>query len=732
MNGDQTVQRAPQSRLTPLTVLFIYLLAGGGWLISRSAARQRSAEEALQSQMEKFRRLVKAVETMQIGVTITDLDRKIIYTNPAEASMHGYTVEELIGRDVRVFSGSAQWTPLNLDQVKEMKKWRRESINVRKDGSRFAVQIMSDVVLNAAGKPIGIVACCEDITERKRVEGALLESKRRVEHILESITDAFFAVDNGWRFTYVNGQAEHFLQRGRSELIGRSLWDELPEIADSVFEENYRKAMADHAAVEFEGCYPPSDTWFQVHAYPSQDGLSVYFQDITERKGTEERIRQMAFYDPLTGLPNRTLFKDRLSQALAQAHRHSRLLAVVFLDLDRFKVINDTLGHAVGDQLLQATAQRLKECCRREVDTVSRRGGDEFIIMLPELDEMRDAVHVAQKIIDSFANPFDIGDHELFVTTSIGISIYPYDGNEVETLVKNADMAMYRAKEQGRNNYQLYTPAMNARAFERLSLEKSLRKALEHEEFLLHYQPRVDTSTGRIVGLEALVRWRHPDLGLVLPAQFIPLADETGLIAPLGEWVMRTACAQNRAWRAQGLPPVHIAVNVSPRQFLLRTLGETVSRALRDNGLEPDSLELEVAESIMLHDMEEVIRTMRRLNAMGVRLSLDNFGSGYSSLGCLKKVPIHALKIDHSFIRAITCNPDDEAITTALIIMARSLKLRVVAEGVETAEQVELLRSLECEEMQGHFFSRPLPAEEIPALLGWEPWEIVPRKRRSL
>jgi diguanylate cyclase (GGDEF)-like protein len=436
-------------------------------------------------------------------------------------------------------------------------------------------------------------------------------------------------------------------------------------------------------------------------------------------------IRHMAYHDPLTGLPNRELFNELLHLALAQAqrHDHDRLLAVLFLDLDRFKVINDTLGHTVGDQLLQAVCHRLKECCRRDRDLVARRGGDEFIILLPDLDSTQEAVRVAQKIIDSFTQAFVLPEHELFISTCIGISIFPDDGAEGDTLIRNADMAMYRAKEHGRNRYHLYNPAMDVEAARRLTMEISLRKALEKQEFFLHYQPKVNVKTGRVVSFEALVRWQNPELGLVEPKQFIPLAEETGLIVPIGEWVLRTACAQNRAWQDANFPPLRVAVNFSPRQFQILRLADMVENVLAETNLDPCWLELEVTEGIMLQNVEITITTLRRLSDLGVHISIDDFGIGYSSLSYIKKLPINTLKIDQSFVSDITSNSDDAAIATAVITLAHSLGLNVIAEGVEDEEQAMLLDSLECTEMQGFFFSKPLSAEEFPLLLRKLHWK---------
>jgi diguanylate cyclase (GGDEF)-like protein len=443
-----------------------------------------------------------------------------------------------------------------------------------------------------------------------------------------------------------------------------------------------------------------------------------------------EDIRYMAYYDPLTGLANRQLFNELLHLALAQAqrHNHNRLLAVLFLDLDRFKVINDTLGHAVGDQLLQAVAQRLKQCCRRDRDTVSRRGGDEFIILLPDLDTAQEAVRVARKIIEAFKQPCVIPGHELFIGTCIGISIYPEDGTDGETLIKNADMAMYRAKELGRNQYHLYNASMDALASRRLEMENALRRALQKEELFLHYQPQVNVRNGRVICIEALVRWHDPELGSISPKQFIPLAEETGLILPLGEWVMREACRQNKVWQDAGFPPVRVAVNISPQQFQMQKLPDVVEEILAQTGLSPQWLEIEITEGIMLQDVENTIRTLRRLSDLGVHISIDDFGTGYSSLSYIKKLPIHTLKIDQSFVSDITVNPDDAAIARAIITMAQSLRLNVIAEGVEEKEQMKFLYSLNCTGMQGFYFSKPLPPEECYPLLSRPRWHRPGRR----
>lgn len=435
-----------------------------------------------------------------------------------------------------------------------------------------------------------------------------------------------------------------------------------------------------------------------------------------ERKRSEERLQYLAYHDPLTDLPNRTLFYDRLALALANAHRHRQMLAVLFIDLDQFKNVNDTLGHAMGDRLLQGFAERLTGSLR-EGDTIARMGSDEFTMLLPEIDQVEDAVKIAQCIFGAIKESWVLSGYEFHITASIGISVYPNDGADADNLLKNADTAMHRAKEKGRNNYQLYTPAMNEKILERLALEKSMRFALMHEEFVVYYQPQVNICSGEIIGLEALVRWQHPNLGLVFPDRFISSAEETGLILPIGEWVLRTACAQNKAWQDKGYQPVRVAVNLSPYQFQQQNLVETVSRVLLETGLAPQWLELEITEGIAMQDVEMTITTLRDLRAMGIGISIDDFGSGYSSLNYLIQFPISKLKIDQSFIREIESNPKNAAIVTTIIVLAQNLKLQVIAEGVENAEQFAFLKQNRCEEMQGYLFGKPVPAEIIEEVL---------------
>ncbi|MDO8589261.1 MAG: EAL domain-containing protein [Armatimonadota bacterium] len=436
----------------------------------------------------------------------------------------------------------------------------------------------------------------------------------------------------------------------------------------------------------------------------------------SELLAARAELQERATHDSLTGLPNRLLFADRLNQCLAAARRRKDLLAVMFLDLDRFKLINDTLGHNAGDQLLRKVADRLKTCLR-EGDTLARMGGDEFTITLADMQSERDAVAVAQRALDALTDQFLIAGHELFISTSIGISLFPAHGSDVETLVKNADAAMYRAKEQGRNCYKVFSGSLNVDATARVRLESGLRKAIDKDQLVLHYQPRVDIRSGRITGGEALVRWQHPELGLLPPDQFIPVAEETGLIVGLTEWVLRTACDQNMAWQRAGHPIMDVAVNVSARHFQNASLLTAVENALHSSGLAAECLCLELTENALTLNPEAAAGVLRDLKSMGVRLAIDDFGAGRASLNYLKRFPVDVVKIDRSFVRDLTTDPNDAAIAGAVVAMAHSLKLKVVAEGVETLEQLDFLRSLNCDEMQGYFVSRPVRPAAFADLL---------------
>ncbi|MEA5509244.1 EAL domain-containing protein [Crocosphaera sp. UHCC 0190] len=453
-----------------------------------------------------------------------------------------------------------------------------------------------------------------------------------------------------------------------------------------------------------------------VHYLSDHQLIRSYLFDVTARKQAEKQLKYRAFYDTLTDLPNRTYFDDKLDIALVKARQEDHLMAVLFLDLDCFKNINDTLGHGIGDQLLKHFAKRLNSCVRNH-DLVARWGGDEFTLLLPQINSPEDTVNLSQRILDELKQPFEISGHQLYVKTSIGIAIYPQDGTDAETLLKNADAALYRAKERGRNHYRFYSSTMTSKASLLLKLENLLYQALEAEEFCLNYQPQLKLKNNKISGMEALLRWYHPELGHVSPVKLIPLAEKTDLIIPISLWVLKTACQQNKNWQKSGLPAVPIAVNLSARQFQQPNLVEMVSQVLEETGLDPHFLDLEITETAIMQNLDFSQETLQKLRALGVQISLDDFGTGYSSLGYLQKFPVTTLKIDQSFIQTLQNKPQNTAIVSAIIALGKSFDLRVVAEGVETLQELEFLQRLNCEEIQGFWFSRPLKPEDATAFL---------------
>ena len=562
-----------------------------------------------------------------------------------------------------------------------------------------------------------------DRAMRRNAEEALRNNERRFRSLIEHASDITTVIDQQGTILYQSPSVERVLGYRPEDLIGSNVLDRVhPEDFEPVAAVIARPAGIGVRSVEFrfEGL---GGDWRTFEATvnnllddPGVGGIVMNCRDVTARKRDEQTIRHLAYYDALTGLPNRMLFNDRLAQALAQARRHgARGVAIMFLDLDRFKTINDTLGHGGGDELLREAALRLKHALR-EGDTVARLGGDEFLFLLPGVDDVEDAARIGQKIVDLFEAPFTVLDHELYVTTSIGISLFPMDGADGEALIRNADAALYQAKDLGRNRYQLYAPDMNALAAKRLMLENSLRRALDRNELILYYQPVVSLETEEIVGIEALVRWAQPELGLLLPSAFIPMAEETGLIVPLSRWVLRTACAQMKEWLESGIPLRSVSVNLSARRFNDCNLPGMVRETLESTGLEGEYLTIELTESVMMENAEQTIHTLHELKDMGVKISIDDFGTGYSSLSYLQRLPIDTLKIDQSFVRDIASGNGESPIAMLIIAMAHNLDLSVVAEGVETEEQRSFLRSKRCDTMQGFLFSAPLPVEDMNAV----------------
>ena len=557
---------------------------------------------------------------------------------------------------------------------------------------------------------------------RRAAEAALRESETRFRDFADAAGEYVWEADLDGRITYVSSRVQSVWGYSDQELIGRTPAEFMPpgeieRVRDWLAHNTRDGAFRDleHRIVTRNG----ETRWLLVNAVGLHDetgrriGNRGTGRDVTDRKSAEARISYLATRDPLTELPNRVLFNDRLEQGIVAARRTGQSLALLFIDLDRFKTINDSLGHQVGDLLLKEVAGRMLNCIRKG-DTLSRLGGDEFVVTLEGLQQAEDAAQVAGKIIRALARPIEIGSHTLTTSCSIGISIFPLDAEDDRTLMKNADTAMYHAKEKGRNNYQFFSPEMNVRAVERHTLETALRRAIERQEFVLYYQPQVDIRSNRVVGMEALLRWVHPERGLLTPITFIAVAEESGLIDPIGQWALRTACERAKAWQEAGYPPLKMAVNISPRQLLKpREFSRSITRILNATGLDPQYLELEMTESLLLHNAEENIAMLRKLGKDGVRIAVDDFGTGYSSLSYLRQLPIDTLKIDRTFVRDIESDPEDAAIIQAVVAMGHSLELQVTAEGVESLGQLQALARLGCDEYQGYLFSKPLPAVEI-------------------
>jgi diguanylate cyclase (GGDEF)-like protein/PAS domain S-box-containing protein len=592
---------------------------------------------------------------------------------------------------------------------------------VRADRSGGWIRARGELQHPSKSGQITLSGIAQDITERKRAEEALVFKTALLEAQAETTIDGILVVDESDRIVLANkqfglhfGLSDELLNTRDDRIVRKRLTDQVEDSDTFVERVQYLNSHPNEKSRdEFR---LTNGKVFDRYSAPLIDsnlqhrGRIWYFRDITDRKVAQQRINYLAYYDALTDLPNRVLLRDRLATALAGARRRKNKVALLFLDLDRFKFINDSLGHSVGDILLREVAVRLKSCAR-EQDTVARLGGDEFLVVLSDVNAVADAVIAAERLMDAMTHEFIIHDQPLNISCSLGISIYPEHGGDGETLIKNADAAMYSAKENGRNNFRFFTDGMNALAIERMALQRGLRLAMGKDEFFLMYQPQMDIATGSINGLEALLRWQHPDLGLVPPDKFIPIAENIGLITILGEWVLRTACGQARKWQDEGLPAISMAVNVSAVQFRHDGFCDLIRAVLEETGLPPQCLELELTESVLLADVDATISVIKELKAIGVTLAIDDFGIGYSSFSYLRQFQISKLKIDRSFIRDVAVNPDDAAITAAIISMATSLRLTVIAEGVENEAQMSFLRSHQCNEIQGYFFSKPLTAE---------------------
>jgi diguanylate cyclase (GGDEF)-like protein/PAS domain S-box-containing protein len=674
-------------------------------------------------------RLAAIVESSQDAIISRSLDGRAESWNAGAQRLLGYSAAEIIGRDISIIvppdrAGEFGGNNELLNQGGVVPPY--ETVRLAKDGRRIDVSFSASAIKNTHGHTTGVAIIMSDVHERKHAEEALRQSEERFRSLTELSSDLYWEQDDEYRFTSLSGTGSARSKELGFDFVGKKRWEQgylnmsAVDWSAHMAILDARQPFHDLELCRLDDC--GKKIWVGVSGEPVFDASGVFKgyrgvgKDITGRKKGEEEIHYLANHDPLTSLPNRAMFSEVLNLGLQNARRYNGTFAVLFIDLDRFKIINDSLGHEAGDKLLQEMGRRLTQTVRAG-DLVARLGGDEFVVLVQAVSEPKQVEAVARKILSALIKPMIIREQECRVTASIGICMYPADAQDEQSLMKNADIAMYRAKDEGKNTYQFYSEEMNLHSFERMALETSLRRGLERNEFFLHYQAKLDLTNGWITGVEALVRWQHPDLGMIPPAQFIPLAEETGLIVPVGNWVLNTACMQNVAWQQEGLPPLRMAVNLSARQFVDENLLIDIAEALKKSGMQADLLELELTESMVMQHAERAGKVLAAIKQLGVRVAIDDFGVGYSSLANLKRFPIDTLKVDRSFIRDIPLDTEDKAITQAIIAMGKSLNLTVVAEGVETLEQETFLRDQGCDETQGYYFSRPIPSDQFADLL---------------